>query len=364
VKKHIPALDGLRGIACMMIFMGHFLHLRDHVSHTVTPFWIRIVSQYWAGVDLFFVLSGFVIFLSLSRLRDRLTTFGVFRSYVTSRVFRIVPVYFLLILAYFYIPFHNSLMGSPLFISSVPTWVYLFLGQSWWMVFHQRAGAPFLQPTWSLCAEEFLYILIFLIICFVPQRHVLKAMAMSAVLSVGLRIYTVLSAGDLVGAFMLPVYRMDGFMLGGIIALLYSADRLKWASVRALNWAIGLCSLGFAAMTYVDVNLFGPFAVACGYAFYAAFFSAVLIRVIKGDNFGFLARGPLALVGTVSYFVYLTQFPIIYAMSFVPCNVILNLVMSLGIVLGAAAVSWRWMEKPLIERGKILNASLSAAGMT
>ncbi len=87
MKKHIPALDGLRGIACLMIFMGHFIHQRDHVSHTVTPFWIRVASQYWSGVDLFFVLSGFVIFLSLSGLRERLDTPNVFRSFFTSRGF-------------------------------------------------------------------------------------------------------------------------------------------------------------------------------------------------------------------------------------------------------------------------------------
>jgi peptidoglycan/LPS O-acetylase OafA/YrhL len=357
MNKHIPALDGLRGIACLMIFMGHFLHLRDHVSHTVTPFWIRVVSQYWAGVDLFFVLSGFVIFLSLARLRGKWTTFGVFRSFLVSRVFRIAPAYFLLILAYFYIPFHNRLISSDLFISSVPHWVYLFFGQSWWTVFHQRAGAQFVQPTWSLCAEVFLYVLMFLIVCFVPRKHVLKAMAACAAVSVGLRAYAVASGGDLIGAFMLPVYRMDGFMLGGIIALLHSGGRLGWASIRGLDWAVGLCAIVFVAMTYSDVNLFGPFAVACGYAFYAVFFSAILMRVIKGGDFGFLARGPLAYVGTISYFVYLAQYPIVYAMSKVPCNVVLNLAMTFGILLGAASASWRWMEKPLIVRGRSLNAS-------
>jgi peptidoglycan/LPS O-acetylase OafA/YrhL len=341
----------------MMIFMGHFLHLRDHVSHAVTPFWIRVVSQYWAGVDLFFVISGFVIFLSLSRLTERLTTTGVFRSYVTSRVFRIAPVYFLLILAYFYIPFHNGLMNSALFTSSVPLWVYLVLGQSWWIVFHQRAGAPFVQPTWSLCAEEFLYVLIFLIISFVSKRHILKTMAAVATVSVGLRIFTVLSGGDLVGAFMLPVYRMDGFMLGCIVALLYSRGQLAWVSARVLNWFIALCTVGFVAMTYSDVNLFGPFAITFGYAFYAVFFAAVLTRVVIGGDFSFLARGPLAYLGNVSYFVYLAQFPIAYAMSYVPGNVVLNLAMTLGIVLGAATLSWRWMEKPLIERGRSLNAA-------
>jgi peptidoglycan/LPS O-acetylase OafA/YrhL len=358
MKKHIPALDGLRGIACLMIFMGHFMHQRDHVSHTVTPFWIRVVSQYWSGVDLFFVLSGFVIYLSLSGLRERMSTPNVFRSYFTSRAFRIMPVYLLLILSYFYIPFHNGLMNSDLFISSVPAQLYLFFGQSWWMVYNHRAGAPFVQPTWSLCAEVFLYVVLLFIVCFVPKRHVLKAMAAVAASSLVLRATIAAAGGDLYGASMLPVCRMDGFMLGSIIAFLHEGGRLARVNTRMLDWAIALSVLTFFAMTYDDANLFGRYTLIFGYAFYAAFFGAIVARVVLGGNFGFLEKGPLAYVGTVSYFVYLAHLPIIYAMSFVPVGAVLNLVITLVVVLGAAAVSWHWLEKPLIDRGKALNAAI------
>ena len=362
MRRHIPALDGLRGIACLMIFAGHFVHERDHVSHSVPAFWIRAVSQYWAGVDLFFVLSGFVIFLSLERLRKETSLRGVTASYFTSRAFRILPVYALLILCYFYIPFNNGLMRSDLFVSSVPPQVYLIFGQSWWMVLHHRAGAPFVQPTWSLCSEVFLYLLLWAIVCLVPGRHVLKAMAAAAAASLALRIYTVMTGGDLYGAFMFPPCRMDGFMLGGIVALLHSRGQLSWVSTRALNGVIALCSLAFVAMTCGDVNLYGGFAITFGYAFYAAFFAAIVLRVAMGGSFGFLARGPLAYVGTVSYFVYLVHFPVVYAMSRVPCGAVLNLLMTLGIVLGGATISWFWLEKPLIARGKSLAAALRAPG--
>jgi peptidoglycan/LPS O-acetylase OafA/YrhL len=358
MKKHIPALDGLRGIACLMIFIGHFIHQRDHVSHTVTPFWIRVVSQYWSGVDLFFVLSGFVIFASLEGLRERMDTATVFRSFFTSRAFRILPVYALLILSYFYIPFHNTLMNSDLFISSVPAHYYLFFGQTWWMVFNHRAGAPFVQPAWSLCAEVFLYVLLLLMVCFIPKGRVPWAMAAAAATSLVLRARIGLSGGDLIEAYMLPVCRMDAFMLGGVIAYLHSNGVLSRVNVRVLDGVIVLFALLSLVMTCEDVNIYGRFAVTVGYAFYAAFFGAIVARAARGGNFGFLARGPLAYVGTVSYFVYLAHFPIVYAMSFVPLGAVLNLLVTSCIVLGAAAVSWRWMEKPLIDRGKSLNASL------
>jgi peptidoglycan/LPS O-acetylase OafA/YrhL len=361
VKKHIPALDGLRGIACLMIFLGHFIHQRDHVSHTVTPFWIRVVSQYWSGVDLFFVLSGFVIFLSLSGLTERMSTPRVFRSFFTSRAFRILPVYLLLILSYFYIPFRNNLMNSDLFISSVPAHVYLFFGQSWWMVLHHRAGAPFVQPTWSLCAEVFLYVLLLLFVCFIPRRHVLKAMAGAAVTSLVLRAYIAVSGGDLFAAYMLPVCRMDAFMLGGIIAYLHENGHLVRINTLVLDGLIALFAVTFIVMTYNDLNLFGRPAVEVGYAFYAVFFGAIVARVAQGGSFGFLEKGPLAYLGTVSYFVYLAHLPIVYAMSFVPMGALLNLFVTSAVVLGAAGVSWRWLERPLIERGKVFNARIPAS---
>ena len=214
-----------------------------------------------------------------------------------------------------------------------------------------------MQPTWSLCAEEFLYIVILLMVCFIPQRHLLKAMATAAIISVVLRIYTVISGGNLVGAYLLPPWRMDGFMLGAIIAVVYSKDQLAWVNTRVLNWLVALLAAVFVAMTYSNVNLYGRFAITVGYAFYAVFFSAIVIRVIKG-RFRFLEKGPLAYVGTISYFVYLFHFPIVYGMSHLNVHsVVLNLVLTLGAVIGAATVSWYTLEKPLIDRGKALNAA-------
>lgn len=354
-QKHISALDGLRGIACLMILVGHFLHAN---SHSVSDSWILWSSQYWSGVDLFFVLSGFVIFLSLTRLREKYNPLGVMRSYFTSRAFRILPIYWALILAYFYIPFNNHLMNSDLFVSSVPSTMYLFFGQSWWMVAHHRAGAGFVGPTWSLCAEEFLYIIILLMVCFIPSRHLIKAMAATALTSLALRIHTVVTGGNLVGAYLLPTCRMDGFMLGGIIALLYSRDQLTWVNTRILNWVIAIFATTFVAMSYNNVNLYGRFAITFAYSFYAVFFASILIRILKGGTFGWLSKGPLAYVGTISYSVYLFHFPIVYAMSYACLNripVALNFLLTLSICLTISTISWYWMEKKLIARGKIIN---------
>jgi peptidoglycan/LPS O-acetylase OafA/YrhL len=360
IRNHIPGLDGLRGIACLMVFFGHFCLQLNHVNQTYVPsFWRALFSQYWSGVDLFFVLSGFVIFLSLNNLHDRLGDENFFKSYFTSRAFRILAVYFLLILTYFYIPFNNRLMNYEPFSSAapVPAWVYFPFYQSWWMVRNHNPGAGYVYASWSLCAEVFLYILSFLMVVLITRKHLMKAMAAVALISCIIRIHTVVTGGNLVGAWLLPTSRMDGFMLGGIVAVLYAKGHLSRINGRALNWALVACLAAFVLLTCYGVNLYSRFTIVFGYAFYAVFYSVVLIKVIT-TAFGFLSKGPLAYVGTVSYFVYLFHVPIIQGMAYVGLNAVLDLVVCLSIVFGLATLSWYTMEKPLIERGRAINRRL------
>ena len=337
-----------------MIFIGHFIQQNDHITHDIAPFLILSVSQYWSGVDLFFVISGFVIFLSLHRQEDGLSGLERFKSYFLSRAFRVLPAYILLILLYFYIPYGNRLMNSDLFISSLPSQVYLFFGQSWWMVASHRSGAPFVQPTWSLCAEVFLYAVAFVVVICAPKKHLVKIVAALAVVSLASRLYIVAIHGDLYAAYLLPICRMDGFMFGGIIALLYSDGRLAAIPTAALNAVVLICLLCFVAFSAFGVDIFSRFAIGFVYAFYVVFFGALVARATRG-GLRFLAHGLLKRVGLVSYFIYLFHFPVIYGVSHIPTNLLFKLVITIGIVYGSANLSWRWLEKPLIDRGKALS---------
>jgi peptidoglycan/LPS O-acetylase OafA/YrhL len=184
-------------------------------------------------------------------------------------------------------------------------------------------------------------------------------MAATALISVVLRIHTVITGGNLVGAYLLPTYRMDGFMLGGIIAILYTKDhQLAWVNTRTLNWVIALFTTIFLAMSYHSVGLCSKFATAYAYVIYAVFFALILLRVLKGGTFAWLSKGPLAYVGTISYSVYLFHFPIVYAMSYACLNripVTINFILTVGICLMISTISWYWMEKKLIARGKAIN---------
>jgi len=75
--KRVPQLDGLRGIAVLMVFAYHALH----------------VPLFWSGVDLFFVLSGYLITGVLLRLKEKQETEGYFKPFYFRRFKRIAPPY-------------------------------------------------------------------------------------------------------------------------------------------------------------------------------------------------------------------------------------------------------------------------------
>jgi peptidoglycan/LPS O-acetylase OafA/YrhL len=355
-RDHIPALDGLRGVACMMILSGHFL---TQNRQSVPPALLTAFSQYWSGVDLFFVLSGFVIFLSLDRLAARSCDGpGLGRSYLTSRAFRILPVYILFLSAFFWIPrLHPALATDELFLSSIPRYIYLFFGQSWYMALRQRGGAEFVDASWSLCAEVFLYALSFLIVRFLSKGNRMKAMLAAVAASYAARLAILMFTGNLLAAYLLPVCRMDSFMAGGIVAVLYADGSLKRAPSRKLDALLLVLFCVFATLSACAMHFAGAFSILFSYAFYSVFYSAILVRLLNG-KFPALSKGPLAYVGTVSYFIYLFHFPIVYAMrrlsETLHCGVFLNLSLTLAATVGAASLSWYALERPMIALGRSL----------
>jgi peptidoglycan/LPS O-acetylase OafA/YrhL len=361
-KDHIPALDGLRGIACLLILAGHFL---TQNRQALPPALLTAFSQYWSGVDLFFVLSGFVIFLSLNQLRERTRGFpGLLVPFATSRAFRILPVYILFLLAYFCLPLiEPQLSRDELFLSSVPKCLYLFFGQSWYMALRQRGGAEFVDASWSLCAEVFLYALAFVIVCFAPNRNRIKAMVAAAAVSFACRLFVVFFTDNFLAAYLLPVCRMDGFMLGGVVAELYARGGLASVNFQRLNRTLAVLFCVFAALSIGARHFASGFSILFSYAFYSVFYSAILVR-LTGGGFPILSRGPLSYIGTISYFVYLFHFPIVYWMRNVAedrhWNVALNFAMTVGVTVAAATLSWYAMEKPIIGLGKALNRRLAS----
>ena len=174
-SKRIPELDGIRGLAVLAILLYHLVFL---AGWDRLPFKIgALLSFGWSGVDLFFVLSGFLIG---GILLDARGASNYFRVFYTRRAYRILPLYLALcgasvLIFYTHLPTH-----SWLFEGKTPWYAYLTFGQNFWMV-KGTLDSRQMDMTWSLAVEEQFYLTLPLVIRFV-RRETLPYVFASGVL--------------------------------------------------------------------------------------------------------------------------------------------------------------------------------------
>lgn len=148
-KERSPELDGLRGTAILMVVVYHWVH--NHSKSTILPHKLEgLLSYGWSGVDLFFVLSGFLIGGILLDARDSANYFKVF---CVRRSCRILPLYGALCLLSAAIFYAHIGTHAWLYDGSVPWYAYLTFGQNFWMAKADGAGfgaGNIAGITWSL----------------------------------------------------------------------------------------------------------------------------------------------------------------------------------------------------------------------
>jgi peptidoglycan/LPS O-acetylase OafA/YrhL len=158
-----------------------------------------------AGVDLFFVLSGFLIGSILISKRG---SSNLFRAFYLRRALRILPVYFLL-LAVFIIGltggWHADLFGDGAF----PTWTYALFLQNFESARIAEFGPRFMAVTWSLAIEEQFYLLFPFAVAFVSSRHLPNMLAALIVIPPALRIGVFWQGGHYMPAYVLMPCRAD-----------------------------------------------------------------------------------------------------------------------------------------------------------
>jgi peptidoglycan/LPS O-acetylase OafA/YrhL len=156
-RGRIPVLDGLRGIAILLVLLYHGLFtIRFESVPLVRLSAIGKLSE--SGVDLFFVLSGFLIGGILLDVKD---SPHYFKTFYVRRAYRILPLYMAVlgICLLRLISFHlfPDWFGSrqP---KNIPFLSYVFFFQNFWMAFLGSFGLAFLSPTWSLAVGEQFYL--------------------------------------------------------------------------------------------------------------------------------------------------------------------------------------------------------------
>jgi peptidoglycan/LPS O-acetylase OafA/YrhL len=285
LPSYIPELQGLRGLAVLSVV---FYHCHPRLEGT----WVHYASLWgWAGVNLFFVLSGFLITSILLEAREKP---HYFRNFYGRRALRIWPVYVLLLaLIYLEAPWFIGPTVSAA-IKSAPWLAYIFFVQN---LFH-LAMPPAISPTWSLAIEEQYYFLWAPILRFLRRRWALS---------------TVLAAA-LVGSPLLRIanfrwmtlthtlIHLDGIALGSLLALgLYTMplSRRFWLWMGFVGLVLGLG----ATATIAGGTAFLDSALAIAFA--GAVLAAIASTGTRNLLCAALRRGPLAFYGRISYGLYM-----------------------------------------------------------
>lgn len=307
VAGRIPELDGIRGLAILLVLVWHYVQGGIPAESGAVALGIKqLLGFTWSGVDLFFVLSGFLI---AGILIDNRGQKNYFSTFYLRRACRIMPVYYLVLLTftalvalslYQYFPLSRLLQ-----VSAVPEWSYWVFLQNVFMARAGTFGPEWLSVSWSLAVEEQFYLLLPLLVFVVPPRRLIYVLTGFVVLAILLRL---LLPGA--SAYINTAWRADSLMIGAMLAWAVRNPRFAGYTGgaqgrRAMYLLFAFLLLG-ALLTNVSQQR--PFSLVFTYTWLACLY-AVLILLVLIHRQGILAgllRNPLLIrLGGISYAVYL-----------------------------------------------------------
>jgi peptidoglycan/LPS O-acetylase OafA/YrhL len=312
VTAFTPALDGLRGIAIILVLLHHFTILQP--AGAFGRGLAQVPLGGWAGVDLFFVLSGFLItgILIDARGSDR-----YFTSFYARRTLRIFPLYYLVVfLSLIVLPrvpfWYDLLVGAGAPTEGWPYWLYL---SNFAIAERERFVHGILDISWSLAIEEQFYLVWAAVVWFCPPRA-LGALCMLLVAAAPLARALALARGTApIDVYVLPFFRADALATGALLA--WAARRGSFAGRGPLALSAALLGLGgIVVVSWLDGESWwwGPTMQRAGYSLIALTGGAMLVGAIAmpGQHWWprLLSAAWLRAFGKYSYALYLFHLPV------------------------------------------------------
>ena len=347
----IYELDGLRGIAILLVLMRHYVH---------HPGLLLLGPQWgWMGVNLFFVLSGFLITSILLQIADQP---GALKIFYARRSLRLFPLYFLALLAYFGA---SASVGTPQPIKTVVLYVTFLqafippLLTHLQIVPHPGWVVMGFGVLWSLSVEEYFYVLWAPVVAFTRARRLPLFALLGCILVVTpwIRFFY----PDPRGGQELFLAQMDSLAAGCLLGTLWRDYGDGWRS-RLQLWAGRLClcvAALIASAIWIDfatgISKRGDFNFrifnATDYTVLWVAWSLLLLvaLAVSGteQRMARLLRHPvLCWFGRISYCLYVVHYPVYLALrKYLPHS--LALLAGLAISLTISALSWRYFEGPI-----------------
>ncbi len=347
LPKVIPELDGIRGLAILMVLVCH------SSSWMQSERWRILLLNGRSGVDLFFVLSGFLITgILLDTRHDHERT----RNFYVRRGLRIWPLYFVFLLVAV-TAFRWMLPPQP------HLWAYLLFIQNF---LYWDGTGPFFQPSWSLAVEEQFYAL-WPWVCFRVRRETVFKICLAVLMFAPIIrfLYRInLSSEEL--SYVNTFCRLDGIAMGGALAAwvrepIFDVERLKRFAVPAL--LLG----GSGALATLAVREISVICRDLSYSFLAVAFGGMVALAIYCQDHAngystFLRQRWLRYLGKVSFALYLFNYPIYvlahgnHALSLMArlhlndfASALALLVLENFVLFSAVWVSWNALESPMLK---------------
>lgn len=343
-SKHLLPLDGLRGLAILMVFFYHYGAGGIHSSSRL----IRAVSTVfgfgWSGVDLFFVLSGFLI---TGILYDTQYKEGYYQKFYIRRTLRIFPIYYLFAaICLVILPFAIWQRGHLFFLA--------YLGYPAALIWPMLVQFPVrLTHLWSLSIEEQFYFLWpWLIKRLRTQARILKLCGIVALMALLSRIALAHHDG---WNYAFILCRMDALAVGASLAMLKRAD-FKLPAWRIFTLASAAVVLMCVLRHTVDhgdywISTFGFSLIAIAYG--------GLLSLSLGPLSGVFSNRILRVFGKYSYGLYLYHFPLTSilektkpAFTHLPLSALVYVTACLGVNLLVAMLSFHAIEQPILKLKK------------
>jgi peptidoglycan/LPS O-acetylase OafA/YrhL len=355
--QRIRQLDGIRGLAIILVILWHYV-ARQLVappgSGAATV--VNALKLTFSGVDLFFVLSGFLI---VGILLDHRGAPNFFRVFYLRRVCRIFPLYFLLVLIFVVL---KAVLNDQderwtwALTQPFPLWSYLTFTQNIFMSVYENFGGHTLAITWSLAVEEQFYLIVPLLVALLPPKKVFWVFIAGIFLAPILR-----WKYPGIHCWMATPWRADSLFAGACLAILVRSLKFTQIATRHKRWILAAFLVLLAGAVVITIRR--STTQGTKHLWLAGLYFFLILIAVTDDKSRiarFFRSAWLVWLGTLSYGIYMFHETISGLLhgwlrggkpkmeTWADVSVT---VLALGVTFALAVLSHRFFEQPILKIG-------------